>query len=84
MSKKLLFNSNETSSCYERLVIGYPIQILDEELCEMHNSIILSIKGDEIGTIVELEDGTIVYEIIIYATNSPYVWGKGGRLNADS
>lgn len=81
MSKKLLFISDESSSCYEELVEGYPIQIQDEELCEEHKSIILSIKGEGIGNAVELEDGTVVYEIIIYATNSPYVWGKDGRLN---
>lgn len=83
MSKKLLFNnvSKENSSHYEETIIGYPIQLENEELCEEHSSSILSIVGDGVGKAVEMEDGLIVYEITIYATNSPYVWGKGGRLN---
>lgn len=84
MSKKLLVNGTKIiidSNCVATIVTGYPIVINNENLCQECGATIESIVAE--GNIGVLNENG-VYEIVIYASNAPYIFGKGGRLNANS
>lgn len=84
MSKKLLVNASKPaidSNCVATIVTGYPIVINNENLCLECGATIESIVAEgNIGVLNENE----VYEIVIFASNAPYIFAKGGRLNANS
>ena len=84
MSKKLLVNASTPtidSNCVVTIMTGYPIVINNENLCLECGATIESIVAE--GNIGVLNENG-VYEIAIFASNSPYIFGKGSRLNANS
>jgi hypothetical protein len=84
MSKKLLMNLSAPttdSNCVATILSGYPIVINNANLCLECGATIESILAE--GNIGVLNENG-VYEIVIFASNAPYIFGKGGRLNANS
>jgi hypothetical protein len=75
MSKKLLVN-NTPESDYDYVVetmTGNPIYISD-----------LAVTDRQQAEIISFNPSGSTDTITIYSSNCPYIFGKGGRINADS
>ena len=84
MSKKLLVNLSTPaidSNCVATIVTGYPIVINNKNLCPKCGATLESIVAE--GNIGVLNENG-VYEIVIFTSNAPYIFGKGGKINANS
>lgn len=75
MSKKLLFNNaNTTESDYVvETLTGNPIYISD-----------LAVTDKQQAEIISFNSSGGINTITIYSSNCPYIFGKGGKINADS
>ena len=74
MSKKLLFNNGDTTDFgYVETLTGNPIYISDIKEQDDHQAEVISIITSHSTNI-----------ITIYSSNCPYIFAKGGRINANS
>jgi hypothetical protein len=74
MAKKLLLsNGDATDSDYIETLTGNPIYISD-----------VKVTDDLQGEVISIITSSSTNIIIIYSSNCPYVFAKGGRINANS
>lgn len=75
MSKKLLLSNEGTadSDYVVETLTGNPIYISD-----------IKVTDDLQGEVISIITPSSTNIIIIYSSNCPYIFGKGGRLNANS
>lgn len=75
MAKKLLFSNEGTadSDYVVETLTGNPIYISD-----------IKVTDDLQGEVISIITSSSTNIIIINSSNCPYIFGKGGRLNANS
>lgn len=73
MSKKLLFNNTIESDYVVETLTGNPIYISD-----------LAVTDEQQAEIISFKSSGSKDTITIYSSNCPYIFGKGGKINADS
>lgn len=73
MSKKLLFNDTIESDYVVETLTGNPIYISD-----------LAVTDEQQAEIISFNSSGSTDTITIYSSNCPYIFGKGGKINADS
>ena len=73
MPKRLLFNNTTESDYVVETLTGNPIYISD-----------LAITDDQQAEIISFNSSGSTDTITIYSSNCPYIFAKGGRINANS